>query len=102
MSLTRAERLRVVGCGLKGKLVRLMSLGTGHHFELDSNCGACCKRMQNCVRRVAAGPAAAVRDKVAKEAEELCASGQCAAAVAPLQLAIDFGHCPHAHSRLGC
>ena len=29
--------------------------------------------------------------KVAKEAEELCASGQCAAAVVALQLAIDFG-----------
>ena len=34
--------------------------------------------------------AAAVRDKVAKEAEELCASGQCAAAVVALQRAIDF------------
>jgi len=43
------------------------------------------------VRRVAAGLAAALRDKVAKEAEELCASGQFAAAVVPLQRAIAFG-----------
>jgi TPR repeat protein len=34
---------------------------------------------------------AAVRDEAAKEAEELCASGQCTAAVVPLQRAIDFG-----------
>jgi TPR repeat protein len=47
--------------------------------------------MQSVARRVAAGLAAAVRDEVAREAEELCASGQCAAAVVALQLAIDFG-----------
>ena len=35
-----------------------------------------------------------VRDKAAKEAEELCASGQCAAALALLQKAIDFGDLP--------
>jgi hypothetical protein len=29
MSLTHAERLRAVGCGLTGKLVRLLSLGVG-------------------------------------------------------------------------
>ncbi len=50
--------------------------------------------MQMIVRRVAAGLAAAVRDKVAKEAEELCASGQFAAAIVPLQRAIDFGDLP--------
>jgi len=94
MSLTHAERLRVAGCGFKGKLVRFLSLGVGHHFEPQRNWGTCCKMMQSNVRRVAAGLAAAVRDKVATEAEELCASGQCAAAVSPLQWAIDFGHLP--------
>jgi len=94
MSLTHAERLCAVGCGLKGRLVRLLSLGVGRHFEPQRNWGACRKMMLSNVRRVAAGLAAAVRDKVAKEAEELCASGRCAAAVAPLQRAIDFGHLP--------
>ena len=94
MSLTHAERLRAVGCGLKGKLVRLLSLGVGRYFEPQSNRRACRQMMQSIVRRVAAGLAAAVRDKVAKEAEELCASGQCAAAIVPLQQAIDLGHLP--------
>jgi len=94
MLLTHAERLRAVGCGFKGKLVRLMSMGVGGHFEPQRNWGACRKMMLSIVRRVVAGPAAAVRDKVAKEAEELCASGQCAAAVVPLQRAIYLGHVP--------
>jgi len=140
MSLTHAERLCAVGCGLKGRLVRLLSLGmkctinsatpttlttsttsaspttqtssitttttttnvttviiTTHqtcYVEPQRNWGACRKMMLSDVRRVAAGLAAAVRDKVAKEAEELCASGQCAAAVVPLQRAIDFGDLP--------
>jgi TPR repeat protein len=80
-----------VGSGFKGKLVRLLSLGVGRHFEPQRNWGACRKMMQCNVRHVAAGLAAAVRDRAAKEAEELCASGQCAAAVVPLQRAIDFG-----------
>jgi TPR repeat protein len=94
MSLTHAERLCALGCGLKGKLVRLLSLGVGRHFEPQRNWGACCKMMQSNVQHVAAGLAAAVRDEVAKEAEELCASGQCAAAVVPLQRAIDWGDLP--------
>ncbi len=128
MSLTHAERLCAVGCGLKGRLVRLLSLGvyctttstaittspatttstaitrttvtvstvttTAHHtshFEPQSNRGACHQMMQMNARRVASKLMAAVRDEAAKEAEELCASGQCAAAVVPLQRAIDFG-----------
>jgi len=94
MSLTHAERLRAMGCGFKGKLVWLLSLGVGCHFEPQRNWGACRKMMLSNVRRVAAGSAAAVRDKVAKEAEELCASGQCAAAVVPLQRAIYLGDLP--------
>jgi len=136
MSLTHAERLCAVGCGLKGKLMRLLSLGVGrtstqtitttstvstatttmpftgtktsttttitstittHHprqFEPQRNWRACHKLMQSTVRRVAAGLAAAVRDKVAKEAEELCASGKFAAAVVPLQWAIHLRDLP--------
>jgi len=89
--MTHGERVRVVGCGLKGQLVRLLSLGVGRHFEPQRNWRACHKLMQSVARRVAAGLAAAVRDEVAKEAEELCASGRCGAAVVALQLAIDFG-----------
>ncbi len=37
---------------------------------------------------------AAVGSKVGKEAEELCASGQCAAAAVALKLAVDLGHLP--------
>jgi len=91
MSLTRAERLRAVGCGLKGRLVWMLSLGVGRHFEPQRNRRACHQMMQNNARRVASKPMAAVRDKAAKEAEELCASGRCAAAVVALQRAIDFG-----------
>ena len=101
MSLMHEERLRAVGCGLKGKLVRLLSLGvictttstattattttstrltmtvsttTAHHTshaEPQTNWGACHKFMQSTVRHVAAGLAAVVRDKVAQEAAEL-------------------------------
>jgi TPR repeat protein len=57
------------------------------------------------VRRVAAGLAAAVGSKVGKEAEELCASGRCAAAAVALKLAVDLGHLPSrallAHMLLG-
>jgi len=92
MSLTHAERLCAVGCGFKGQLVRLLSLGFGRHFEPQRNRSACHQMMQSNARRLASMPMAAVRDKAAKEAEELCASGQCAAAVVPLQLAIHLGN----------
>jgi TPR repeat protein len=68
-----------------------VSLGVGHHFEPQRNRSACHKMMQSTARRVASKLMAAVRDKAAKEAEELCASGQCAAAVVPLQRAIHLG-----------
>jgi len=94
MSLTHAERLCAVGCGFKGRLVRLVSLGVGRHFEPQRNRSACHKMMQSTARRVASKLMAAVRDKAAKEAEELCASGQCAAAIVALQRAIHLGHLP--------
>ena len=123
MTLTHVERLRAVGCGLKGKLVRLLSLGTlrtttsttaaatsastssiavsmttahqTRYFEPQpSNWRACHKLMQSCVRRVASKQIAALRDEAAKHAEQLSASGQCAAAVVALQLAIHLGDLP--------
>ena len=94
MSLTRAERLCALGCGFKGKLVRLLSLGVGRHFEPQRNWGACHKMMQSNVRRVAAGLAAAVLDRLVKEAERLLAAAQYAAAAAQLQRAIALGHLP--------
>ncbi len=73
----------MVGCALTGKLVRLLSLGTGCYFEPDRNRRACHKIMHFKVGRVAAklmhSLAAAVSVKVGKEAEELCASGRCPA-----------------------
>ena len=98
MSLTRAERLRAVGCGFKGKLVQLLALSVGDIFEPQRNRGACRKLMQSTVRWVAsqllAAALAAARAKAAKEAEKLCASGQFATAEAPLQRAIYLGDLP--------
>jgi hypothetical protein len=98
MSLTHRERLRFMGCALTGKLVRQLSQGVSCSFLSYSeplwNRRACYGRMWGIVRRVAAGLAAAERDKIAKKAEELCASGQCAAAVVQLQHAIALGHLP--------
>ena len=91
LSLTHAERLCAVGCGLKGKLVRMLSLGVGRYFEPQRNTRACHQMMQIIVRRVSSKLMAAVRDKAAKKAEELCASGQFAAAEDPLQRAIHLG-----------
>jgi hypothetical protein len=61
--LTHAERLRVLGCGFKGDLVRLLSLGMGRHCEPQRNSGASRKMMQGIARRVAAGLAATVNSK---------------------------------------
>jgi hypothetical protein len=91
-SMTHAERLRVVGCGLKGKLVRQLSMDS--YVEPQSNWDACHKMMFCIARRIASKQIAAVRNKAAKEAEEMCALGQCAAALIPLQKAIDMGHLP--------
>ena len=52
--LTRLERLRVVGCGFKGELVRLLSLGMGHQCEPQKNSGVSHKMMLGIARRVAA------------------------------------------------
>lgn len=46
------------------------------------------------LRRVMAKQAVAFLEKILKKVEELCASGQCAAAIVPLQFAINLGHLP--------
>jgi hypothetical protein len=63
MLLTHAERLRVVGCGFKGELVRLLSLGMGRHYKPQGNSSVSRKMMQGIARRVAAGLAATVQSK---------------------------------------
>jgi TPR repeat protein len=45
-------------------------------------------------RRISSKQMAAVRNEAAKEADEMCALGKCAAALIPLQQAIDMGHLP--------
>ena len=74
MALRRIQRLRVVGCGFRGNLVRLMSLCMDRKVQQQ-------KMMHAIAMRVVAGQAAAVAADVAHEADELGASGQCAAAV---------------------
>jgi TPR repeat protein len=83
-----------MGYGLKGKLVQLLSQGTGRYSETKNNWKACHNMMACIVRRVASKHVASMRDKAAKEAEELCASGQCAAALVLLLRAIYLGHLP--------
>jgi hypothetical protein len=94
MSMTRVERQRVVGCGLKGKLVRQLSLSVGSNSEPQSNWRDSHRMMLCVARRIASKQMVAVRNEAAEEAEVMCALGQCAAALAPLQQAIDMGHLP--------
>ncbi len=93
MSLTHVERPLAVAYVLKSKLVRLLSLGEDHQFVPQRNLRACKQMMLCMTRRVAAG-LAAMRDIAAKKAEELCELGYCAAAIVPLQRAIDLGDLP--------
>ena len=94
MSLKHAERLRVVACALTGKLVRLLSLGTGCHFEPERNRRACHKLMHFKVGRLAAKLMHSLAHVFGKEAQELCEAGQCAAAADALKRAINVGHLP--------
>lgn len=45
MSLTHEMRLRALGCGFTGKLVRLLLQGVCHLFEPQRNWGVCHKMM---------------------------------------------------------
>lgn len=82
------ERLHVVGCGLKHKLVMLLSQGTG--YNTDPNL-----RMMRCMtHHLAVGLVAAVRNEAAKEANKLCASVQFVKALVPMHRAIYLGDLP--------
>ncbi len=96
MSLTPEERRHVTGCAMMRSLVHRLSLSTGCHTELVPDLRTCHKLIQSIVRRVAAGMVVAIRNNTATDAEELCASGQCAASQPILQKAITLGH---SHSR---
>ncbi len=90
MPMRSAQRLRVVGCGLRGKLLWLMSMSLGMDRKVQQQ-----KRVMHAIAmRVVAGQAAAVAADIAQEADELGGSGQCAAAVVAPQVAVDLGHTP--------
>lgn len=93
-ALARRERLRLVGSRLKVVLVRLLSIGVGRYFKPREKLSTCHKLMQVALSRVFAGLFAAARLQVANEAEALCTLGQSSSAVAPLDIAIAFGHLP--------
>ena len=70
-----------------------------HLFLLNTLMGGLEKRsakkcMLKVAQRIVSKLLSLVRDKAAKEAEELCALGQYEAAQVPLKLAIDLGHLP--------
>jgi hypothetical protein len=83
------EHLRVVNWGLHCKVMRLLSLGTSRVSEMPGQ-----NMMQRMVGRVAAGVAAAVRDRIFEHANELCTSGRRVDGALLLQQAIDLGHLP--------
>jgi hypothetical protein len=80
------EHLRAVNWGLHCKVMRLLSLGTSRVSEIPGQ-----NMMQRMVGRVAAGVAAAVRDRIFEHANELCTSGRRVDGALLLQQAIDLG-----------
>jgi TPR repeat protein len=88
--LTCKNLLHMKGIGFADKLIQQLLQSVG--------CGLSNKKriimMRFIMTRVYSKCMASVRDEAAKEAEELCASGQCAAALPRLQIAIDLGDLP--------
>lgn len=80
--LTHADRLSVVIYNLNIKLILQLSLNPDYNTNQ--------KQILCIVRHVVSKRMAALRNKAVKQAEELCASGQYAAAEVPLQLAINL------------
>ena len=88
---TCKNRLCMIGIGFAYKLIQQLLQSAGRRLSYKK------KRiimMRLIITRVYSNWMASVRDKAAKEAKELCASGRCAEALVPLQLAIDLGHLP--------
>ena len=92
--LSRDSGRHIVGYGPMSYIASLLTQGEGCNFDPKKNRHACHRMMQIIARYVVSNLMAVVRDKVAKEAEELFKSGKCAAAVVPLQRAIYLGHLP--------
>jgi TPR repeat protein len=87
----------ITGTSTTTRITTIVSVTTHYprHFEPHSNWRACHKLMHLEVAHVAAKLMhSLVGNKLGKEAEELCASGQCAAAAVALKLAVDLGHLP--------
>jgi hypothetical protein len=85
------QRLKAMGCGGRGKLALLMSQGGGVGGPVPRDCIAL---MDGIVRRVAAAQVAATPEGMHVKAQALRAAGDCAAAAALLQQAVDLGHLP--------
>ncbi len=69
VSLTRAERLNVLGCGMKSELVRLLSLRLGRHFVLQTRRFARQQLVDACEGELRQGqPIQAVHDGLAAPA----------------------------------
>ena len=108
--ITKTERLRDLGSGFKGELVRLFSLGTSLHSEPQMNWGTSHKLMQSVLRRVISKLAAAVLESVSEVAEIFIGAGSYKNAESQLHQAIDLGHMPSCarladlflHTREGC
>jgi len=98
MSLTHAERLVAVGCGLKGKLVRLLSLGVGRHFEPPRR--TCHKMMHSTVRWVCSQLLCQVAKEATKEGQRLYDDGSFQEAVDKWRQVAYLGHA-HAQFKLG-
>ena len=92
--LRRDGGRHIVGYGLMSYIALLLSHGVGCNFAPKENRNACHRMMQFMARHVASKLMAAVRDKAANQAKELCASGQCAAALEKASLAISLGDSP--------
>ena len=94
MSLTPFEWQIILNFGFEDNLLRKLLFGVGFYTESQEKWPYCHRMMQSIARRVASKLMAKERNEAAKKAEELCASGQCAAAVVPLQYAIYLGDLP--------
>ena len=97
MPQTNKSRLRLVCFGANGKLVRLLSSSVGQYFHPEVYRGDHLQIMLFMLRRVVTGIVTSLVAEGAEEAEEAkkrCESGECAAALVPLQCAIVFWHLP--------
>ena len=84
--------LYMKGIGFADKLIQqlLQSVGCGLQYSNKKRI----IMMRFIMTRVYSKWIASVSNEAAKEAEELCDSGQCATALVPLQRAINLGHLP--------